>query len=195
MNKLLLSLNKISETSIDPNIIKNFLDKLDFTAINYQDIISDYDLKQYNKIMIKNKPVQLFMVTWPPQKSLPIHQHNKYWGYIAILEGTISESLYSFDKNNKILSIHPSRSIKKGEIIYEPLNIIHQLTNPSPIDISISLHFYYPTEYDYEGTLVFDLENKKIAELNKDAPFVSWNHPDKFYKKIEDDAFKISKMW
>ncbi len=195
MKKLLLSLNKISETSINSTLIKNFLEKIDFTALNYKDAISGYDLKQYNKIIIKNKPIQVFMVTWPPQVSLPIHQHNKYWGYIAILEGTISESLYSFDKEKKILNVHPSRSIKKGEIIYEPYNIIHQLTNPSPIDISISLHFYYPTDYDYDGTLMFDIENKKIAELNKDAPIISWNHPDKFYKRFEDNAFQISKMW
>ncbi len=195
MKKLLLLLNKISETSINSNLVKSLLDKVDFADIDYKAFTSGYNLKQYNKIIVKNKPLQVFIVTWPPQATLPVHQHNKYWGYITVLEGTVSESLYSYDEKKKILSIHPSRSMKKGETIYEPLNIIHQLTNPSPLDVSISLHLYYPTNYDYDGTLIFDIENKKLAELNKKAPNVSWNHPDEFYKKIEADAFEISKLW
>ncbi len=195
MKNLLSSLSKISETSIDSNIVKNVLDKVDYKSIDYKEYISGYDLSKYNKIEIKNKPMKIFMVTWPPQATLPIHQHNKYWGYIMVLKGLINESLYTYDDKSKVLSIHPSRNIKKGEIIYEPLNIIHQLTNPSPLDISVSIHFYYPPQYDYEGTLMFDVDNRKLAELNKDAPNVSWNHPDKFYKRMEDNAFEITKMW
>ena len=195
MENLLSSLSKVSETSINSNIIKNILEKTDIKNINYKDYISGYDLSKYNKIVIKSKPLKIFLVTWPSQSILPIHQHNKYWGYIAVLKGLISESLYSYDDNDKVLSIHPSRSMKRGEIIYEPLNIIHQLTNPSPLDVSISLHLYYPPNYDYEGTMMFDAENKKLAELTKDAPCVSWNHPDKFYKRLEENAFEVAKLW
>ena len=195
MKKLLSSLNKISETSINSNLVKNILDKVDFSDIDYKEFISGYDLSKYNKIIIKNKPLQIFLVTWPSQATLPVHQHNKYWGYIIVLENMLSESLYEYDDKNNILNIHPTRTIKNGEMIYEPLNIIHHLSNPSPLDVAVSIHFYYPPEYDYDGTLLFDVENQRLAELNKNAPNVSWNHPKEYYKRIEDNAFKISKMW
>ncbi len=195
MKQLLSALSKISQTSINSNLVKNVLDKIDFTCLDYKNYLEGYDLKKYNKIIVKEKPLQIFIVTWPAQVSLPIHQHNKYWGYIGVLEGVVSESLYAFDDKKKLLSIHPSRTINKGEIIFEPLNIIHQISNPSPLDVSVSIHFYHPSDYDYDGTLLFDVETKKLAELNKDAPYVSWNHPKKYYKRMEDNAFEVVKLW
>ncbi len=195
MKKILASLKEISETSINANLLKDTLNTFDFSEINYNEIISGYDLDKYNKIIIKEKPVQIFLVTWPAQVNLPIHQHIKYWGYTAVLEGMLTEYLYDYDKDSKVLSIHPSRNVKKGELIYEPLNIIHQLMNPSPLEIAVSLHFYYPSEYDYDGTLMFDIEKRKLAELNEKAPNVSWNHPKEYYKRQVDDAFEVTKLW
>ncbi len=195
MKKVLEKLSKLSEKEIEPNILKTTLDTFDFAQVDYMSYLEGIDLQQYKRIYIMEKPLRVFLNIWPSQFQLSTHQHNNFWGYIAVLKGLLTETSFVFSTEDKILSCHPPKSYRKGEVVFEPLNVIHHLQNPSPSKPLVTAHFYFPPVYDYNGVIIFDLKSKKIAELNAKAPGISWEHPDDHYNKIEDNAFEVVNLW
>jgi predicted metal-dependent enzyme (double-stranded beta helix superfamily) len=195
MEKVLEKLRKLDSNQIEPNHINLVLNTFDFANIQYMQYLADSDFDQYHRIYIMDAPMRVYLTVWPAQYQLPAHQHNDFWGYIAILKGLLTETSFVFEADDNKLSCHPPKSYRKGEVIFEPRNVIHHLQNPSPSKPLVTAHFYHPPVYNYEGVMVFDIRNRRIAELNGKAPGISLEHPDEYYNKKTDNAFSVVNLW
>lgn len=195
MKKVLEKLKKLDPGKIEPNILKTTLNAFDFANVDYMSYLEDKSLEKQTRITIMESPIRVFLNVWPAQHQLSAHQHNNFWGYIAVLKGLLTETAFVFDPDTAQLSCHPPKSYRKGEVIFEPQNVIHHLQNPSPSKPLVTAHFYFPPVYNYDGVMIFDLKKRQIAEMNEKAPGISWDHPKDHYRRIEDDAFSVVNLW
>lgn len=195
MKQVLQVLNELKEGAIDPNAVMNALSSIDFKSISYDEYLDGCNLDEYNCIKMNNSPMQVFLTTWPPQFFFPIHQHKNFWGYVVPLQGIVAETVYGYAARKKKVYLHPTKTHKPFDIIYEPFNVIHKLQNTSPLESTISLHIYYPPFYNYDGTMIFDAQNRRLAVLNEKAESLSWELPADQYKKIVEDAYSVEKLW
>lgn len=195
MKKVIEKLKQLENKEIEPNILKTTLNAFDFASVDYMSYLGDDPMDSYRRVYIIESPIKVFLTVWPAEHQLPAHQHNNFWGYIAVLKGLLTETSFVFDPDDAQLSCHPPKSYRKGEVIFEPSNGIHHLQNPSPSKPLVTAHFYYPPIYDYNGVMIFDIKNRRIAELSEKAPGISWEHPKDHYKQIEEDAFSVLNLW
>lgn len=195
MKDLIQKLTKLEGTKIEPNGVKKILNETDLGKLSYKEYTRDKDMDVYNRIKLIDSPLQVYIMTWPPQFLLPIHQHKNFWGYVIPLEGIVAETIYGYAPSKKKVFLHPTKTYKPGEIIYEPYNVIHKLQNTSPLDPTISLHIYYPPYYNYKGTMIFDAQNRKMAVLNEKADMLSWDLPADNYESVLDNAYDVEKLW
>lgn len=195
MKEIIQALQSLKGKEIEPNIVRQTL-----YAINLKKLVIDKEIKdlkkdEFNRRMITNDPMQIFLMTWPPQFFYPIHQHANFWGFVIPIKGVLSETIYGYAPNKRKVFIHPTKTFNKGELIYEPYNVIHKLQNASPIDKLITLHLYYPPDYSFKGTTIFDAKNRKLAVLNEKANNISWDLPSDHYELLAEDAYDLEKLW
>jgi predicted metal-dependent enzyme (double-stranded beta helix superfamily) len=195
MKRVIEKLKKLESKTIEPNILKTTLDSFDFSNVDYMQYLDENNFDKYHRVTLMESPLKVFLTVWPAEYMVSTHQHNNFWGYVAVLKGLLTETFFVFDPDDAQLSCHPPKSYCKGEVVFEPLNVIHHLQNPSPSKPLVTVHFYYPTVYDYNGVMIFDIKNRRLAELNDKAPGVSWNHPRDYYNRIEEDAFSVVNLW
>ncbi len=195
MKHLIEALKKLEGQNIEQNLVRKALSGIDFTKLSYRQYLDGKNLEEYNRIKIRDEPLQVFLMTWPPQFMLPIHQHKNFWGFVIPLEGIVAETIYGYAARKKKVFLHPTKTFKPGELIYEPYNVIHKLQNTSPLDACISLHIYHPPFYNYNGTLIFDAQNRKLAVLNEKASMLSWALPADHYDSVMENAYEVEKLW
>ncbi|MDR4987879.1 MAG: cysteine dioxygenase family protein [Bacteroidales bacterium] len=195
MKQLLEALRRLEGKTIEPALVMQTLSGINLKQLTYDEYLEGYDVNTYNRIKINDTPLQVFLMTWPPQFFLPIHQHRNFWGYVVPLKGLISETIYGYAARKKKVYLHPTKTHKPGEIIYEPFNVIHKLQNTSPLESSVSIHIYYPPLYNYSGTMIFDAQNRKLAVLNAKATVLSWELPADHYDEVIEDAYDVEKLW
>lgn len=195
MENLIKALESLEGQEIIPTVAMKAISSLDIKALCYKEYLNDYDEGVYNRIKIMDTPMQVFLMTWPPQFLLPIHEHKNFWGYVIPLKGIVAETIYGYAARKKKVYLHPTKTHKPGDIIYEPYNVIHKLQNTSPLESSITIHIYYPPFYNYDGTLLFDAQNRRLAILNEKAERLSWDLPADHYQKIIENAYDVEKLW
>ncbi|TVQ08214.1 MAG: hypothetical protein EA361_17100 [Bacteroidetes bacterium] len=195
MKKILEKIKNLETQEIEPNILKTTLNAFDFANVDYMQYLEGNTFDVYQRVIIMESPIKVFLNIWPPEHQLSAHQHNNFWGYIAVLKGLLTETSFVYDADDAQLSCHPPKSYRKGEVIFEPLNVIHHLQNPSPSKPLVTVHFYYPPVYNYEGVMIFDIKKRRVAELTGKAPGISWDHPADCYASIEEDAFSVVNLW
>ncbi|MFO7978334.1 MAG: hypothetical protein R6U64_06705 [Bacteroidales bacterium] len=195
MEKLLQELQALKGQEIEPNIVRKTLLSHDLRNLQYKQYLQGADMNSYNRINLIDEPLQAFIMIRPPQHHLPIHQHNNFWGFIIPLEGIVSETMYNYDTTKGKVYIHPTKMYSTGDYIYEPFNLLHKLQNTSPIDPAITFHVRYPSKYDYDGTMILDAKNRKMAILNHNARQVGWDLPRDHYQSMEENAYELEKLW
>lgn len=195
MKEILDLLHSFEEKTVEPGILKRELEAIKPARLFRRAGIPDIQPDKYHRRMLMQSPFEVFIMEWAPQFFFPIHQHNNFWGFVIPLQGILSETIYGYAPNKKKVFIHPTRSHKSGDLIYEPVNVIHKLQNISPIDPLFTLHVYYPAPYTFKGTMMLDAKNRTIAILNEKAPMLSWDLPEDNYELIQEEAYDLEKLW
>lgn len=195
MKNVLERIKMLKPEALEPNRLREVLQEIDFSQVDYEPFLEGFDTQEYNRITLLDAPLKVFITTWPSQYYLPAHRHNHFWGYITVLKGLLTETTFAFDADQNKLFCHPPKSFKKGELIFEPMNTTHHLQNPSPSKPLITLHFYFPAKYNYDGVLIFDIKNRRIAELNDKARRISWDLGAECYRRVEDSSFDVENLW
>lgn len=195
MKNLIEALKALKGKEIEPNLVRQALESVDLNKISIKNALKNLKTDEFNRQIVMEDPLQVFLMTWPPQFFYPIHQHNNFWGFVIPVQGFLSETIYGHAANKRKMFIHPTKTFKKGELIYEPLNVIHKLQNTSPIESMVTLHVYYPPVYDFKGTMIFDAKNRRMAVLNEKARDLSWELPQDNFEMIEEEAYDLEKLW
>ena len=195
MKRLFDALEALKNEKIEPSSLRKALESVNLKEIDFSEKLKGFDLLSFNRIKLMSEPLEVFLMTWPPQFFYPIHQHASFWGFVIPVSGILSETLYGYAPNKQKVFIHPTKSYKTGDLIYEPFNVIHKLQNTSPIDPLITLHVYYPPVYSFADTMIFDAKNRRLAVLNEKAEDLSWDLPEEQYKLIQENAYDIEKLW
>ena len=195
MNQIKKALQALKGKEIDPNMVRQSLESINFKTIRPEDMFTKDDLDVQGRYMIMDDLFQVYFMVWAPQFFFPIHQHNNFWGFVIPIKGVLSETIYGYAPNKRKVFIHPTKSFKSGELIYEPSNVIHKLQNASPIEELITLHIYYPPTYNFKDTKIFDAKNRTLAVLNEKAQTLAWDLPEDHYEMIQEDAYDLEKLW
>jgi predicted metal-dependent enzyme (double-stranded beta helix superfamily) len=195
MKKLIEALKALKGKEIDPNLVRQVLESVNLKTLSVEEELKHVKKDAFNRQIVLDDPVQVFLMTWTPQFFYPIHQHNNFWGFVVPVKGFLSETIYGYAPNKRKVFIHPTKTFREGELIYEPMNVIHKLQNTSPIDSMVTLHVYYPPVYNFKGTTIFDAKNRRLAVLNEKAGDLSWDLPKDNFELVEEEAYELEKLW
>ena len=195
MNRIIKALKALKDKTIEPNIVRQALESINMKSIRVDNAYENPDSDSYKKYILMEEPFQVYLMNWSPQFFFPIHQHNNFWGFVIPIQGVLSETIYGYAANKKKVFIHPTKSYKPGELVYEPFNIIHKLQNTSPIEPITTIHIYHPPSFNFKGTTIFDAKNRTLAVLNEKAQVLSWDLPEDQYETIQEEAYTLEKLW
>lgn len=127
----------------------------DFKLSNYQSFINQYngyDWIQYQDNMIKDKGYnktlinqndffELYLISWLPNNSSLIHNHQDNGCVFKVLEGELNENIFLEDQKTCVTS----KNILSNQTSYIDNQIgYHQIKNPNNY-FCYSLHLYPPS--------------------------------------------------
>jgi len=99
----------------------------------------------YNKqIVCRNKLYSMEVISWGSNSKSPIHNHAEYGCFMKVLNGSLKENLY-----NSELEFIKETSLEQYDVSYIHNNIgVHSIENMNKLDMSYSLHIYFPGKYN-----------------------------------------------
>ena len=104
------------------------------------------NINNYNKIKIPTPPIRnnfdMYIITWCPGQSSPVHDHASHGCLLKVLQGTIVEQIY-----NKDLELHTTTFMSKDDVGYMDNSIgYHKIINYQNT-VAVTLHIYSPSNY------------------------------------------------
>ena len=172
------NLEKIENLLLDLNPDLTEFDKLDNLT------------NEYLRIPIYEGKFSVYIMKWPLNGESTIHEHKNISGVIKVLRGQIQESSFLFNEAKNVLHLKEKMNYSIGEIILEEVNAIHQVVNISQNIEALTLHVYFPSVLNLEGSRLFNLQERKIGILNSAAISFSWNQPAKGFSEITNKLFE-----
>ena len=100
-----------------------------------------FDIEKYKKnVVYRNSIYEIILITWLPGQQTKLHEHPKNGCIMKILEGELTENLYTPEKI--IDNIY-----KKEDISYIDNTIGKHIISNNSNENTISLHIYSPPNY------------------------------------------------
>lgn len=172
-----------------PEEIKKHIESSNIGSIHFEDFISSKKLEnRYDRILLFENTISCFLMVWPAQSASAIHEHKNFWGFISLLSGSLIEKSFSYE--NQKLTLLEEQALEKRVLVEETENAIHQILNPHD-EIAVTLNMYYPAQKNLDGTLLFDIEKKRMGVLNSFSQSCSWNEPGYCFSSITENAFSV----
>jgi predicted metal-dependent enzyme (double-stranded beta helix superfamily) len=96
------------------------------------------------QIVHRNKLYSLEVISWGSNSKSPIHNHAEYGCFMKVLNGSLKENLY-----NPELEFIKETQLEQYDVSYINNDIgIHSIENKNNLDMSYSLHIYFPGKYN-----------------------------------------------
>jgi len=189
MQEILHVISGLTKSKLDFEQLGDVIYGLDFKDVDYEPYLpADRSKTDYCRKVLHKAPLECVLLYWPPATESAIHFHQGFWGYVAVLEGE-AENI-DFKHKNKELKEGTTFKVRKGGIIREPDNIIHQIKNASDSQNLVTMHFYHPPISTFKGMQIFHLETGRTGTLSDKAKSASWKQPIECFDLIEENAFK-----
>jgi predicted metal-dependent enzyme (double-stranded beta helix superfamily) len=139
------------------------------------------NVDEYYRIPVYKGECMVILMLWGPGALTAIHDHGGTRGRVKVLKGKIREERYHFGGNKlDLISINVA---VPGELLGVEVNDIHAIINEEK-EMSVSLHVYDTSSNSFEGTVIYDAENKRIGVLNKFASRASWREKPEAFSSI-----------
>lgn len=118
-------------------IMKQKLQKEDLKPFIY------FNKRKYTRNLIIQTPYfELMTLCWMPGHETPIHDHNGSFGYLIMVDGSLTETLYKQNETSQALVKIAEDTAHKGETTFIEDSIgYHKILNHTK-DKAVSLHFY-----------------------------------------------------
>jgi cysteine dioxygenase len=102
----------------------------------------------YNRHLVyNNKNFNIFIITWLPNQSSPIHNHPKNGCLLRMLRGELNENKY-IKTNNKLQSISNTILQSNSDVHYiNDKYSYHKVGNYTKNQVAVSLHVYSPPNF------------------------------------------------
>ena len=131
--------------------------------------LSRPDPARYQQYLLHCDSAQRFSIVsfvWAPGQKTPIHDHT-VWGLVGVLSGAELEQRYRRDQYGGLVEDGPPCCLSPGEVsVLSPrIGDIHQVSNGSADDVSLSIHVY--------GANIGDVRRSVFAGDGANKPFIS----------------------
>lgn len=108
--------------------------------------------RSYRRVELHQCPVQGFQIVamvWAPGQGTPVHDHRDQWGIESVWQGELEVVDFAVKEDaGHLLRLEPSRVslVAAGQSLgFTPEHGLHLCRNPSPRDVTVSLHIYART--------------------------------------------------
>jgi cysteine dioxygenase len=107
----------------------------------------------YTRQMVASSPkFSLFLVTWLPGQASPVHDHAGSVGWMKVLEGSVTETRYTYDAGRKLLKT-VGATVHDAPFVHSlPADVIHRHENSCTFP-AYTLHLYSP---NYESNACYN---------------------------------------
>ena len=136
---------------------------------------------EYYRIPVYKGACMVILMLWGPGAATALHDHGGSIGRVKVLKGSVTEERYSFDGSK--LELLASNIGHPGDILNVSVNDIHSVKNPGK-EMSVSLHVYGTDSNTFEGTKIYDPENKRVGILNEMATRATWREKPEAFSSI-----------
>ena len=125
--------------------------------------------QHYRQYLLHADPLERFSVlsfVWGPGQRTPVHDHT-VWGLIGLLRGQEVSQPFGHDAQGRLVAQGQATLLTPGQVeaVSPTLGDIHQVHNPLPDQVSISIHVY--------GANIGAVQRWVYAEDGSRKPFVS----------------------
>ena len=134
---LIKKINDTLDIFSNMELLKNVVDLPIFGLDKY--VI--FDKEKYKKNLVyRNSIYEIILIAWLPGQQTKLHDHPKNGCIMKIIEGELTEDLYTFDKI-------VNTTYKKNDISYIDHTIGKHIITNNTNNKTVSLHIYSPPNY------------------------------------------------
>jgi cysteine dioxygenase len=137
---------------------------------------------EYYRIPVYKGECMVVLMLWGPGATTALHDHGGSRGKVKVLKGALVEERYRF--TGSALDFLSRTEGVAGDILSVSESDIHSIKNPGK-DLSVSLHVYETNSNSFQGTKIYDLENKRIGVLNNLATRATWREKPEAFSSIQ----------
>ncbi len=143
----------------------------------------------YGRTMIKlTDQYEVIIGCWPQNGWCDAHDHGEAIGLVYSCGGEVEH--FDYRLNGDTLELYHQSTIKGGQIMRLPADMIHSLQNISSVEPYVGLHLYAPPTRDVR---VFDTRNGDIYHITDDAAAVVPKE-DSCIRSIERRCFTFKNL-
>ncbi|MBE7443142.1 MAG: cysteine dioxygenase family protein [Flavobacteriales bacterium] len=178
---------KVDNGSVNLETVEQLLSDFNLDVAMFDEYKNETD--EYLRIPIYEGNYSVYVMKWPMNGKSTIHEHRNISGVIKVLRGKIQENSFLYDGVLNKLVLKEKLNYSTGSIIIEEVNAIHQVINVSEHEDALTLHVYFPSARNLEGSRLFNVQDKKIGVLNEKASSFNWSQPAFGFSEIIIKSF------
>lgn len=149
----------------NPLELKKAIENLNVKREELTPYLEDPEFKPYGrKLLFSNDDVEILVMNWANKNVCAPHDHGNSFGYVFVIEGDSTHTLYTLDQND-IPQEYLTRVERKNTKFFAPKHMIHSMENKSDSSL-ITLHIYSPPITNMK---VYDLEKCAVCVVSDDC--------------------------
>ncbi|MFK7823035.1 MAG: cysteine dioxygenase family protein [Oligoflexales bacterium] len=136
--------------SLQNNPIEEFKNILEQARITTKEVKNHCFFSEHyytRNLVYAEDTFELIVLCWNGKQQTPIHDHNNSDGWLSVIQGGVTETIYAWDKNTreaKIQDVISNEELGSGAVSHVNDDIgVHSICNPDDGE-SITLHLYSP---------------------------------------------------
>ncbi|OCK95068.1 putative cysteine dioxygenase Cdo1 [Cenococcum geophilum 1.58] len=177
LSKILGATSGIDSADVDPKELQSLMEEYVSNPSEWQKYALGDPSRPYTRNLVDkgNGKSNLLILVWTPGKGSPIHDHANAHCIMKVLKGSLKETLFSWPNQSVLNSGEPSPPKVKKETVYQENQVtymsdqlgLHQVTNPDPENVAVSLHLYTPPNAAVYGCHIFDPKTGTAAHVKQ----------------------------
>ncbi|KAH8660876.1 RmlC-like cupin domain-containing protein, partial [Tricladium varicosporioides] len=127
--------------------------------------------KQYTRNLVYEVPglFNLLLLVWTPGKESPVHDHADSHCLMKVLQGSLIETRFAIPQNaghDGPLVQTSRKNFESNQVTYMADALgLHEISNPSPTEYSVSLHLYTPPNAALRGCHIYDIQSGEAKHV------------------------------
>jgi len=177
LSRVLGPTSGINSADVDPKELQSLMEEYVSNPSEWEKYALADPSRPYTRNLVDkgNGKSNLLILVWTPGKGSPIHDHANAHCIMKILKGSLKETLFSWPDQCVLNNGEPSPPKVKKETVYQENQVtymsdqlgLHQVSNPDPENVAVSLHLYTPPNAAVYGCHIFDPKTGTAAHVKQ----------------------------